>query len=121
MSIWRSGYSDEPFTIRDIQFDNPQVRVLISPAAEPFIQFTFVFWIFPARQGPITRPIGARQPFISARIAAALGQHDKDCPGIAFTFLDDAGKAPLGIGPADQRPYFQVRGEARLGAQPAAA
>jgi hypothetical protein len=65
--------------------------------------------------------IGLRQPFIDPRIGAAFGQDDKDCPGIPFTFLQHAGKAAFGSGAADQRPYLKVRGQARLGAQPAAA
>lgn len=38
--------SDEPFSIRDIQFDNPQIRVLRPAPIQPFIKLLFVFRSF---------------------------------------------------------------------------
>ena len=31
--------SDQPFTIRDIQFNQPQVWILIAPALQVFVNF----------------------------------------------------------------------------------
>ena len=119
MSIWGSGYSDEPFTIRDIQFDNPQVGVLIAAPRQPFIQFTADFRVFPARERPGASSVRLRHAFIDPRIGAAFGQDDKDCARIAFTFMQHAGKAAFGPGAADQCPDHEVGGKARFTAQPA--
>jgi len=69
---------------------------------------------------PRTGSIKPRHPFKNPRISATFGQDQQDRPGVAFTLLQDAGKAAFGVGAADQAADFDVRGQARLQvAQPA--
>src|SRR5688572_6309324 len=50
--------SDEAFPIRDIQFDDPQIAVLALPPIAVFPEFSRVFSILRARDGPCPRTVG---------------------------------------------------------------
>lgn len=52
-----------------------------------------------------------------ARVAALFGQNDNDRTSVAFTFIQDCGKAPGRFDRADQARHFKVGGQA--GAQAA--
>lgn len=58
-----------------------------------------------------------RYAFEKARIPALVGQNYNNCPGIAFTFVQDRGKTASGLRRADQARHFKVGGQA--GAQAA--
>lgn len=104
--------NDEPFPIRDIQFDDPQVVVLAPSSLAIFPEFPRVISILSARHSPRTRPVGLRHAFVCCRLRAALATNDKQGAGIAFTFRDNRGEAAGRLDGANQPGDLEVRGQA---------
>lgn len=116
-STRKTCLSDEPFTIRDIQFDNPQVRVRAVAPRQVLVKIVLIFRVLSARAHPGAVTGRIRHTFEKARIAALFGQNDNNCPGVAFTFVKNGCKAAGGFDRADQARHFKVGGQS--GAQAA--
>jgi hypothetical protein len=102
--------NDEPFPIRDIQFDNPKIVVLPSSSIAVIPEFLRIFSVLRTRPGPSSRPVGLRHAFVSCSLAAVLATNDKQCAGVAFTFCNYRGEAPGRLDRANQPGDFEVRG-----------
>lgn len=111
----RNGQSDEPFTIRDIQFDDPQIGVLNASPRQIVGEVLFVFSIFCHHQRPSTGPSWIGQALKKPRIRAVLGQHDKNRSAIAFTLVDHRRETTGGLNLAQQARNLKVRREPRFG------
>lgn len=108
---------DEPFTIRDIQFNNPQIRVTFAPPIEVFGEVRRIFRILLSGAGPDPAFFGVGQKLEQAQICASFSHDDKDCAGFAFTFVQDRAKAARSLCRADDSRHSHVGGKA--GAQAA--
>ena len=89
----RRGQSDEPFTIRDIQFNNPQVLILARAAGHVFRHFLFIFLLFVLLKSPFSAIILPLHTVKKPHVCAVLGQQNKDRTGLAFTFVEHGGKS----------------------------
>lgn len=116
-STHRTCQSDEPFTIRDIQFDNPQIGVPAGPPGQLIVKFGFIFRILNGGAVPDPAALRVGHTLKKPRVCALFGQDDKDCPGFAFTFANHRRKAAGGLDRADQARHLEVGGQA--GAQAA--
>lgn len=104
---------DEPFTIHDIQFNNPQIGV---PHRSGFKVFTELLWIFSILNfgaNPDPAFFQVRHLLEQPRIRTLFGQDGKDCPGFRFTFVQDRCKSTRGLDRADHARHFKVSGQAR--------
>ena len=113
-----AAYSDEPFTIRDIQFDNPQIRIAGAAAIQVFAEFKRIISDLRSGSGPNAIALCIGNPFKQPRVCALFGQNDQDRPSIALAFVKDCGKSASGLNRADQARYFEVGGEPRDYAAP---
>ena len=109
-----SVQSDEPFTIRDIQFNDPQIIVLRLAPIEVFGEFPRRFGLLPPRTGPAARAVRLGHPFIGAAIAAVVAHHHHDGAAIAITLGKNGGKAAGGLYLPQQRADFDVGGQPRV-------
>jgi hypothetical protein len=62
---------------------------------------------------PFPAHFSVRHPFKQSCTCTTLGQNDKNCPGLAFTFVNDRGKAASHLYGPDQTRNFQVCGQPR--------
>lgn len=106
--------SDEPFPIRDIQFDDPEIVVLALPAIAVVPEFFGIFRILLARQLPCPRTIGLWHTFVSCGIGAVLATNHKQRAGVAFTFCDHRGEPSCSLDRANQAGNLEMRGQARV-------
>ena len=113
-SIIGSRQSDEPFTICDIQFNDPQIAVLRLATGQIVIEFLFNFSIFDLDQNPFPHAVRIRHAFVNAPVCAAFGTYNDNCPGLAFTFGKDHGEPAGGRDRAQQARYFEVRRKPRV-------
>lgn len=112
-STRKTCLSDEPFTIRDIQFNNPQVRVSKLPASQILTEFLFIFSILNACAGPVSRSCRIRNPLKKAGIPAPFSQNDNNRAGVAFTFVKDRRETARRTDRPDQARHLEVSGNAR--------
>ena len=105
--------SDEPFTIRDIQFDNPQIWIAQPAAIKVFAEFKWIFSVLRFSCGPDTPALGIGNPFKQPGICAFFGQNNQDCTGLTLPFVKDSGKAACGLNRTNQARHFEVGGEPR--------
>jgi hypothetical protein len=106
-------YSDEPFTIRDIQFDNPQVGIAGTAPAQILTEFKWIFSVLGFGSGPNAAALGIGNPLKQPRICALFGQNDQDRPGLALAFVKDGREPACSLNRADQARRFEVGGEPR--------
>ena len=76
---------DEPFRARDIQFNEPQIRVLAPPAIQIFGKFLPVFRIFPLCSNKRSRTVRSRHAFVQAGGLAVTDGYHKHRAGIPLT------------------------------------
>lgn len=113
MSNVSSRQSDEPFTICDIQFDDPQIGVLGLTPVQVIIDKSFIFSVFSARLSPIAVSIGAWHAFENPPVCAIFRTNYNDCSGFAFTLVEHGGETASTRNLAQQARYFEVCGEPR--------
>lgn len=101
-SIKRWGQSDEPFTIRDIQFDDPRIVILLLASFAIFAEFFWIFSIFYLRKRPFPRAVKLRHTFVYSSLAPVLATNDKQCACIPFTFCKNGRETAAGLNRADQ-------------------
>ena len=104
--------------MRDIQFDYPCIAILVRTTLQVFGNFHWIFSALLLGQVPTSTAIQAGQAFINPCISAAFGQHDNDCPGIAFTFLQNGAETSRCLDLADQTERFDMRGQTRVQLSP---
>ena len=63
-------FCDEPFRIRDVEFDQPQIAVAGSPAREVIREFSFIFRILRSNYLEYPASIKPRQALPQARVSA---------------------------------------------------
>lgn len=110
----RSGiYSDEPFTIRDIQFNNPQIGVAIVPPGQIFAKFKWIFSILRPCRSPDPATLGIGNTLKQPRICTLFGQNDQDCTGLAVALVKYSSESTRSLNSADQARHFEVGGQPR--------
>ena len=97
--------------MRDIQFNDPEIAVLACAPIEIIKELLMIFISLRESTVPRAAAIGLRHALENPRIAAIFDQNDKDCAGVAFTFLQDRGKSARGLDLSDQPRDFEMRGE----------
>lgn len=92
-STRRTLQSDEPFTLRDIQFDDPDIGILIMAPFDPVGECARIIWRIGFGQGPAACSIGPRHPLVRPRIAAASCYHNDQGARLALTLGQHRGKS----------------------------
>src|SRR5688500_8482195 len=92
-STGSSRQSDEPFRIRDVQFDDPQIAVLVLTAVAIVPEVLFVFSILLSGKGPGPAPVGLRHALVCCSAATLAATYDKQSAGVAFASCDHRGEA----------------------------
>ena len=91
-SIQGSGLFDEPFSIRAVQFNDPQIPVLTSAPVEIFAEFQRIFRILGLGQRPSAAPVGTRHALVSAAVFTAIATGYEHGSGVALALSDDRRK-----------------------------
>ena len=116
----RFPLSDEPFPIRDIQFNDPEIVVLPASTVTIIPEFFRIFSVLRARQSPGARTVGLRHAFVSGGRCAPFATNDKQSARVAFTFCDHRGEAAGRLDRANQPGDLEMCGQARVHRQSAA-
>lgn len=103
-----SRQSDEPFSIRDVQFDDPKIIVLALATIAIIPKFLRFFKVLQASLGPGTATVGLWHSFICFGWGAAGATNDKQSPGIAFAFCDDRRETTRGFDGSNQPGNFDM-------------
>lgn len=103
--------SDEPFRIRDIKFNNPDIGILNAPASQVRIKFTFSFNILNPRLDPIAGTVELRHTLKKSRNSAIFEGHDENRATIWLTLVQYSRKTPGGLRRANESRHFQFRGD----------
>lgn len=112
-STYKGRFSDESFSVRDVQFNQPQVGIIFSSPGNPLSKlFGALFDHRPVRLPAIA---AARlQGALQQRERLPALQYDEDnLTAIRVAFGQHHGKAPGGLSTANQRIRFQSGREAR--------
>ena len=112
LSATGASAAKAPFTIRDIQFDHPQIGVALPASFQIFTEFERIFSILGFGTGPFAARFHAWHPLEQPQVCALFGQYDKNRPGLAFTFAQHRGESPSGLDRPDQSRHFEVGGQA---------
>lgn len=116
-SLWLCGatkstrwgcQSDKPFSVRDIQFDDPQIGILILSAIQVFIEVLRIVRILLLGTGPFSTPVELRHSLEDARISAVLRRYNQDSPGLSLTFAEDRREPAFAQDAADQPGDLEV-------------
>lgn len=113
-STTRTLQSDEPFTIRDIQFKHPDIGILTGPSRKILGYFIRFFSILYFRTVPCSGAVKLRHALKNPRVCAILDQDDKNCPGFALTFVQHRGEAARRFDGADQSANLKMGGDPRI-------
>ena len=103
---------DEPFTIRDIQFNNPQVWIATAAPIKVFGEVRRFFRILLSCAGPDPAFFRIGQKLEQAQICASFSHDDKDCSRFAFTFVQDRAETARSLCRADHSRHDDMGGEA---------
>lgn len=113
VNLLRQG-CDEPFAVRDICLDNPDIGILALSASQILRKFYFVFNILLPRQSEWTCPVPLGHSFVKAGRLAAKYRYDQYRACVPFTFFDNRAESSLGLCQAQNRSGFQMRGKAAV-------
>lgn len=102
VSTPRRGQSDEPFALRDVQFNDPQVSVLLGAPCDILVKFLLVFRILDAGTMPFPASVHLWHPLVNPRVCATFAHNDQKCPGFPFALLKDRCEAPFNLDAANQ-------------------
>lgn len=102
--------SDEPFRIRDIEFNNPDIGILDAPAGHVGIKFAFSFNILNPRLDPFAGSVELRHTLIKSRNSAIFEGHDENRATIWLTLMQYGRKAPGRLRRANESRHFQFCG-----------
>ena len=108
MSTVHVAFTDEPFAIRDIQFNNPQIGVACPAPIQIFGKLVLFFSYLLANNGPLTAPIELGHALQRARISAAFRKNEKDGAGLTISLAKHGTKASGRLGSANQPRHFEV-------------
>lgn len=106
--------NDEPFPIRDIQFNDPKIVILLPPTIAIVPEFLRIFSILRTREGPCTRTVRLRHAFVSCGGGTPLATNDKQSAGVGFALCDHRCEAPGSLDRANQSGNLEVRGQAAV-------
>ena len=114
MSTRRGTQSDKAFGVRDIQFDDPKIRILILAPLQVIAEIMRILSVLLLGAVPLPTPVQLRHPLKDSRISAILRGDYQDSPGFGFPLAEDNREAAFGVHAANQGSHFEVGGEARL-------
>ena len=110
MSTSCECFSGEPFRLRDIQFDHPQIGIT-APAALPIVRNSCFFGEFGGACAHQRRPsVRTDAAFEEAGIRTAIERQDQDLPGLRIALCQHHRTAARRIDPPDERIDEQAGG-----------
>lgn len=104
---------DEPFTPCDVQFDYPQVAILLPAPIKKGGKGLPIIGILYANAGPAAIAIGLRHSFPYFVIAAFFAGHDHDRAAVPLAAGQNRGKAAFRFDPADKAGNLDMGGKPR--------
>lgn len=101
--------SDEPFRIRDIEFNDPDIVILRATTSQIGIKVAFIINILDARFKPFAGTVELRHALEKSRNSAVFERHDENRAAIWLTLVQHDREAPGGLCCANQPRHFQFR------------
>lgn len=111
---WWLGLSDEPFAIRDVQFNDPGIAIPFGAPGKVFRERVGIFGVLAQRALPVRRRVDAGHPFKKTGIISVISQYDNDGSRVPLTLVEDSRESPFGLSLADQASHFDMCGQARI-------
>ena len=108
-----AGRRDEPFPIRDIQFNYPQIGVFGRTGRQVIRKLRWIIRVLLSGADPDSSLFEIRHLLKQAGVCASFSQDNQNCPPITFTFVQDCGKSAGSFYAADHTRHFKVSGQAR--------
>lgn len=119
-SGWRKVVPDEPFPIRDSQFDYPHIRILVFPTVQIVFKFHFIFSHLRLYNKPIPTSVRAGHTLEQNAKPLIIQQNDKNGAAITLALVQDHAEITAGLRGAKQARYFEVGREPCLHVQASA-
>ena len=108
-SSHRSRFSDEPFRVRDVQFDDPGILVEPCALSEEFVDFDGTGRFGGPRFTPAIRSVRAKDSFKAANVAASAGDNQQDRTAVGIAAFDDRCEVAGGGDSPNQARNFNLR------------
>ncbi len=90
----------------DIQFDDPEISILLFSALKVIGKFTWIFSILLAKQSPWAIAFQIRHTFEKTFVRSVLATNDKYCAGVTFACYENCRKPAGGAHGANQPSDF---------------
>lgn len=103
---------DEPFRVRDSQFNYPHIRILSGSTVKIVVEFSFIIRILSLGSRPFPRAVKLRHAFEKNTKLLIINKNDQKRPAVALTFMQHHRKATAGLGSAHEAIYLKVRWKA---------
>ena len=108
----RGRFSDEPFGVRDIQFDRPQILVESCPFGEEIRNFRGFGRFGRARPAPSIVAVEVENPLEAGEVPAARADQQEQRPALLVALAEDGREIAVGLGPAQDRRRLRDASEA---------
>lgn len=105
---------DEAFAIRDSQFDYPHVGILPCSAVQIVFKILFIVRYLHFRSAPFAASIKVWHAFVKNTKRLIFHDNEQNGSAIAFTLVQNHGKAAIGLNRTDDPLDFEMRRESRF-------
>ncbi len=101
-----STVQDESFAIRDGQFNNPYIGILLAAPVQIVPKFRFIFNILLFCTGPFSASVQLRHAFMQSAKSLIIHKDHKNRTAIGLALVQHGGKAARSLSRADQARHF---------------